>query len=444
MFNSDNVATQRGLSYDFNTKIVEEQGVDGLIKIIKWLGGHQTSAGKIGDGRNQIYSGNLDYINNNLKNIPGVEIVENTGDPGRSKETGEVISKGKTTIVKVSYKGVEIENLKSKLTTPPQSSGNNTEKSKAKFREDYQLREDAAREAWDVLNEFLSFVKDNGNEIDWIMTMMSLKSGMTTILKAAAPVKYYYTGSHTGPLRYEHMIPTEYMVLKLTDYYYNGKSFDLNTLRDKYNVAIIPVKMDDNFNVQRQSQMSPNWDPMTDPESNRYFDEGTYGYPNMYAIEVLGGDGKGNVIGKDWVAFNNTLVPQAASNTKKNIALDRAMNSSRANSFNANPKKIRVFDFDDTLARTKSNVLYTMPGEVAVYHGGSISSIKNITGSFVYFSQDQSQASEYAKGNDGEVKGFTLNESDIASEEDVFKVIRELGIQPKEKGWTVAILVCTN
>ena len=96
-----------------------------------------------------------------------------------------------------------------------------------------------------------------------------------------------------------------------------------------------------------------------------------------------------------------------------------------------------MFDFDDTLARTKSNVLYTMPGEVPIYHGGSISSIKNITGSFVYFSQDQSQASEYAKGNDGEVNGFVLNESDVASEKDVFKVIRELGIQPKEKGWTV-------
>ena len=105
--------------------------------------------------------------------------------------------------------------------------------------------------------------------------------------------------------------------------------------------------------------------------------------------------------------------------------------------YSKTPKKIRVFDFDDTLARTKSNVLYTMPGEVPIYHGGSISSIKNITGSFVYFSQDQSQASEYAKGNDGEVNGFVLNESDIASEEDVFKVIRELGIQPKEKGWTV-------
>ena len=30
-------------------------------------------------------------------------------------------------------------------------------------------------------------------------------------------------------------------------------------------------------------------------------------------------------------------------------------------SFSLAPKKIRVFDFDDTLARTKSNVLYTMP-----------------------------------------------------------------------------------
>ena len=57
-----------------------------------------------------------------------------------------------------------------------------------------------------------------------------------------------------------------------------------------------------------------------------------------------------------------------------------------------------------------------MPGETAIYHGGSISSIKNITGSFAYFSQDKSQASEYAKGNDGEVNGFALNESDIASE----------------------------
>ena len=39
--------------------------------------------------------------------------------------------------------------------------------------------------------------------------------------------------------------------------------------------------------------------------------------------------------------------------------LDKAANIARTP--NAPIKKIRVFDFDDTLARTKSNVLYTMP-----------------------------------------------------------------------------------
>ncbi len=39
--------------------------------------------------------------------------------------------------------------------------------------------------------------------------------------------------------------------------------------------------------------------------------------------------------------------------------LDKALNLARDP--NAPIKKIRVFDFDDTLARSKSNVLYTMP-----------------------------------------------------------------------------------
>ncbi len=41
------------------------------------------------------------------------------------------------------------------------------------------------------------------------------------------------------------------------------------------------------------------------------------------------------------------------------IILDKALNVARDP--NAPVKKIRVFDFDDTLARTNSNVLYTMP-----------------------------------------------------------------------------------
>lgn len=41
--------------------------------------------------------------------------------------------------------------------------------------------------------------------------------------------------------------------------------------------------------------------------------------------------------------------------------IQKAINNGRSVSFSSAPKKIRVFDFDDTLARTNSNVLYTMP-----------------------------------------------------------------------------------
>ena len=39
----------------------------------------------------------------------------------------------------------------------------------------------------------------------------------------------------------------------------------------------------------------------------------------------------------------------------------KAINNGRSTKFSKSSKKIRVFDFDDTLARTNSNVLYTMP-----------------------------------------------------------------------------------
>ena len=48
-----------------------------------------------------------------------------------------------------------------------------------------------------------------------------------------------------------------------------------------------------------------------------------------------------------------------SENIREAEVLDKALNIARDP--NAPVKKIRVFDFDDTLARTKSNVLYTMP-----------------------------------------------------------------------------------
>ena len=341
--NPDLIAEQRGLELAYNTNLILEEGAEGLIKILRWGRGHNVTSGRIAGGRNQIYAGNPDYLDNNLNNIPDVEVV---------------YKKGKSTSIKaVFYKGIEVENWKERIQSPAQKPAGGIES----FRKDSQIREDAAREAWTYLTDYLQHVKDNGSKINWTMTMMSLKSNMSSVLKAAAPVKYYFSGDYKGALRYEHMIPTEYMVLKLTDYYYNGKSFDLNTLRDKYNVAIIPVIMDNNFNVLTQSQMNSSFDPMVDSEVDRYFNENNFGYPNMFPIESLTGETKGDVQGELWVDFNNILKPQAAKFSKSFRNADKAMNAARLPDYTVNPKGISVYDFDDTLAFSKSEIIVTMP-----------------------------------------------------------------------------------
>ena len=94
-------------------------------------------------------------------------------------------------------------------------------------------------------------------------------------------------------------------------------------------------------------------------------------------------------------------------------------------------------DFNNIIeGATKGSKSRINTNTVPVYHGGEVNSIKDING-FIYFSDDKAQAQEYAKGNYGDVKNFTLKESDIVPEADVFKVIRELDIQPRVEGWTV-------
>ena len=345
--NKSLVKRQRGLSLDFNTKTIEGQGEKGLISVLKWMRGHQTKAGKIGGGRMQIYAGASDFINNNLNTIPGVKIEYKTGGAG-------------VVITNVSYKGKTVKDWKKLTSAPAQTATKTVSKngvkikvpiSKKTFEEQYDQRVKEAREAWTMLTGYLSYVNENGNKLDWVMTMMSLKSNMSSMLKAAAPVKYYHTGKPTVELRYEHMIPTEYMVLKLTQHF-KVKNIDLNTLRDKYNVAIIPIKMDDNFNILVQSQMNSNFNLETDSEVFRYYNKGTYGFKNMEAVEVIGGKNKGKVIGEGWVKFNKEINAEEAAKAVEEIKQIEE----------AKPKVKRSVSQDQDLSKEFNNILERKTG----------------------------------------------------------------------------------
>ena len=280
-FSTKNLITeQRGLEVDFTNDLVSKYGKRKAVELsLKILKGHNATSGKIGGGRNQIWKGLPDYIDNNLNTIPGVEI----------KYSQRVDKNGKIntyiTSINIDGKSVDID-----TTSPAQKS-----KNKKHFEDTYNERIKAADEAWNLLIDYLSFIHKNGTPLNFGMTMMSLKSNMQSMLKAAAPVKYYYVGPSMDAkkLRYEHIIPTEYIVLKLTQHFY-GKKIDLKALKDKYNVAIVPKAMEKNFDVQFQKVMPTFWNE-TMPETQRYFGELMKGFPNMYALEVIGGKDKGKI-----------------------------------------------------------------------------------------------------------------------------------------------------
>ena len=74
--------------------------------------------------------------------------------------------------------------------------------------------------------------------------------------------------------------------------------------------------------------------------------------------------------------------------------------------------------------------------DIEVFHGGAVKTVNDIDGN-IYFSESKKQAEEYAKGSNGKVQSFKINEAEIATEAQVFEIIRDLNIQPRIEGWTV-------
>jgi len=332
------IERRRALEQEYNIKLVEQKGKKGVELIVKYMKGHNATSSKIGGGRGQYYANVGDYYNNNLANIPGVTVKG-----GKVFYKGELIE-SKTPAQKV-YKTVN------KKKTPI---------SEAEFAEQYNERKAAAKEAFDLMVDFLGFVRSKNDPVLWVATMKSLDSNMESILKASANVEYYYVGKTNAELRYEHIVPTNYMMLQLTNHFWN-KKMDLDALQEAYSVAIIPKDMDENVNLQFQSTMTLNWDPLTDPAWYRYYNHTTFGMDFMLPIRKIGGVDKGKVFGEEWAKFNSILKTDAAKTVAEFKMTDEAIAKATTMAFSNAPKGISVWDFDDTLARTKSNVLYTMP-----------------------------------------------------------------------------------
>ena len=372
-----NITFQRDLEAAFVEDLAKRKGKVEAVRIaLTILKGHNATSGKIGatslgarpadpgvkpQPRYQVFESMKDFVNAVVNTLPGVDVVM-----GKTKD-------GKTTIESITIDEKSIDKYPSR----------EAQKSKTKehFEETFEKRKVEAQEAWDTMMDYLDFVYKNGNNLSFAMNMMSLKSNMDSMLKASALAKYYYVGPSMKAidLRYEHMIPTESVVINLTKHFL-GNKIDLQALKDKYNVAIIPKQMDDNINVQFQKSMPSNW--TTDmSETKRYYGDLMLGYNNMYALEIIGGPNKGDIIGEEYLKLNESVIKAKQSNESElsnnvvkfseelsnedviNYAatIDEAL--SRARDPKAPVKKIRVFDFDDTLATSKNIVKAVKDGK---------------------------------------------------------------------------------
>ena len=293
-----------------------------------------------------------------------------------------------------------------------------------------------AEAAWNYTTTILQSIKGADAAVQAVV-MASLNSGTNTALRAAAPVTYRSSVLPTmnpKKYRYEHGVPARVVLAHMYEVIVNGnKDIDLDALKSDYQVAIIPVEMDKVIGKSGYQQvMIAGYKPGETPWWKRYYNFATRG-KIQYALESLE---DGSIIGQQYADYFNQKGPKpevkanAEAEVKKITTQQKALNNAKKRSYTKNPKGISVYDFDDTLAFSKSNVLYTMPGEVKIYHGGDIKSVKDIDG-FVYFSEDQKQAAAYAKGNQGEVSGFKIDETSIATEDQVFDVINALGIKPR-------------
>jgi hypothetical protein len=245
-----------------------------------------------------------------------------------------------------------------------------------------------AKQNQDLVIEMVEFykekIKDPKSQItknDLGMFLRSSNGDMTSALRASARVDSTAMGNSKNPsdYRYEHNPPARTMMVELAKYV-NGE-IDLNQLKDKFNnftVSIIPKDMDEVINLRYKDTIPiggliNKW--------KRYYNTFTFGafpYSTTEYVKQKDGTYKKVIHGKYQSEAYKTVVKATDANKdminstrvmkSKNLnneetirqaeILDQALNVARDP--NAPVKKIRVFDFDDTLARTKSNVLYTM------------------------------------------------------------------------------------
>ena len=180
-----------------------------------------------------------------------------------------------------------------------------------------------------------------------------------------------YSNKITGNrFEYEHAMPATSAYLYLLDVALSKSAFEsaYDFVIDNYKLISLDKAMDKKLiAVGLRSEMPIGWNLLNNNWYDRYFSElvatqdGGINPAGLISIDGSNFQEKYNINADGSPYIRGTFKPEAKSTVRKDNIADKAMKNARSPKYSEKIKKARVFDFDDTLAQTKSNVLYTMP-----------------------------------------------------------------------------------
>lgn len=240
-----------------------------------------------------------------------------------------------------------------------------------KFNEFQDLKIDGLKDIFLALEQM---IKDNPANITFIAAMLSSTSSYQGhFIRVAAPIRFYTIGIE-GSVVEEHTLPASLTAKYLFKLAVEGNvSENFNNIKRNYFQGSLARDYDDMLKGTK-----PDGKPFsykeTPPEGWMLDDDIWARYFNKNVATNNGGIPAYNIILANGISVMKKFdinssgykIPKAISNINyselKTVETEqKAINNGRSTKFSKSAKKIRVFDFDDTLARTKSNVLYTMP-----------------------------------------------------------------------------------
>jgi hypothetical protein len=308
----ENINKQRQIPVEIATKMLSEgKSKEEVIKFLTLAKGMYASSSKIGKGNFKVVDGLV------------VEVFEGDQDYSFGSQRYQVFDSVKDYEDNVINQITGLKPTKIKLFP-------DTSKSAISDR-NYEGRLDQAKDFRGVVDTIMLYMTDGiidsdlpYTKVDLALVMAAMKSNMSAPLKKAANLKWIFEGGNIDvkDLRYEHLIPTNYMMLNLLDVYLNNKGNErtkkANELFKEYTVAVIPRSMDDTItDVGLQDVMNSDYKTGEDPIS-RYYNLRTFGNEFMFALKSIDPKDDGKIVGQEWA---NISKDKAIAAEKNNINL---------------------------------------------------------------------------------------------------------------------------